>query len=154
MPRVSKFCVFLSLSLSLSLIPAHPPFPRALSSYSLNCGGLSKTQKSTANGGFWRWRCVMGKSHMKKEIRALVHLSLRKKQHHNNQITMNLICNPSQTSSYTCKPLHKHWHLHTHKKKHKYKHTNRDSPDSLSQRLLDCVLLHSWPLPCVLFICG
>lgn len=38
--------------------------------------------------------------------------------------------------------------------KHKYRHTNRGGMDLLSQRFLDCVLLHSWPLSHVLFICG
>lgn len=41
----------------------------------------------------------------------------------------------------------------THPCKETYRHTNRGSTDLLSQRFLDCVLLHSWPLSRVLFIC-
>lgn len=65
---------------------------------------------------------------------------------------MKLPCSPPQTHThfqtfaYTPAPT---WTC-----KHKHKQTNRGGPDSLFQCLLDSVLLHLWPLPCVLFMCN
>lgn len=44
-------------------------------------------------------------------------------------------------------------HIREHKTQTRA-HNYRGVPSSLSECLLDCVLLHLWPLPRVLFICG
>lgn len=52
-PCQQVLCFPLSVSFSVSH-PCPSPFLRDLSSYSLNCRGLSKAQKCTASWGFWR----------------------------------------------------------------------------------------------------
>lgn len=151
---VSASFVFSSLRLFLSLVPAPPPFPLPPLVLFLELWRpLKSAQQEQAFGGRGGlWVITLGK---RDEWQNNLSASISEKKSFNmyyksnNQITMKLTCMPPQSSSSTWKHLHTHLHMH----KHKHKRTSRGGPDS-SQRLLDCILLHSWPLPRVLFICG
>lgn len=127
----------LSFSLSPSLAPAPPPFPLPLSSYCMNCGGVylhsqrTVSEVEVSNRG--QKKKMSGKT-------ALVHLSVRIKHEKSwtwsttrHFIPVAAIC----ISTFT--------HIKTN---------TSTKTDWSCQSLWDCVLLHFWPRPCALFICG